>query len=245
MAPYKLIISYDGTHYFGYQRQGNQKTVQLELERALQALGWQGQSILAAGRTDSGVHARAQVILADIEWKHSDESLGYALNAHLPADIAVREVHRAEADFHPRYSAKARTYHYRVYCQQNREPLKDRFAWQVWPAVSMAALNETASLILGEHDFSAFGQAPKAGGPTIRQVHQSEWHLVEGEMLEYRLTANSFLYHMVRRLTASQIAIAQQLVPFTQMEVWLQGANEVVQYLAPPNGLVLDSVRYD
>ncbi len=109
MALYKLIISYDGSNYCGYQRQGKQKTVQLELENALRQIGWQGTSILSAGRTDAGVHAEGQVATVDFDWGHSLEALQAAVNANLPDDIAVLSAHSVHDGFRPRYDALWRT----------------------------------------------------------------------------------------------------------------------------------------
>src|SRR5512146_2263179 len=101
MERYKVILAYDGTDFFGFQRQGETRTVQLEVEAALRKLNWQGSTILSAGRTDSGVHATGHVIAFDLEWKHGLERLGRALNASLPKDVVVRAIEVAPADFHP------------------------------------------------------------------------------------------------------------------------------------------------
>ena len=135
MARYQLKIAYDGTNFSGYQRQGEKRTVQGEIEKALFRLNWTGQTIFAAGRTDTGVHASGQVISFDFEWTHGCEALQKALNALLPDDIAVHAVKVAADEFHPRYNATSRCYHYRIYCQPERNPLINRFSWQVWPPV--------------------------------------------------------------------------------------------------------------
>jgi Pseudouridylate synthase len=101
MARYQVKIAYDGSEFFGFQRQGETRTVQLEIENALRVIGWVGQSITAAGRTDTGVHASGQVIAFDFEWKHSEETLKKALNANLPEDVAVHAVKVANEDFPP------------------------------------------------------------------------------------------------------------------------------------------------
>ena len=112
---YKVTLAYDGTHFFGFQRQGATRTVQLEVENALRRLNWQGQTILSAGRTDSGVHASGHVIAFDLAWPHGLERLARALNAILPEDVAVKEIAIAPADFHPRFDATARCYRYQVF----------------------------------------------------------------------------------------------------------------------------------
>ncbi|MCS6911316.1 MAG: tRNA pseudouridine(38-40) synthase TruA, partial [Anaerolineales bacterium] len=110
LARYRALVEYDGTDFLGFQRQAQGRTVQGELEHGLRRIGWRGTAVLAAGRTDAGVHAAGQVIAFDLEWQHGEAALLRALNANLPADVSVRSVEECRPDFHPRYSAKARRY---------------------------------------------------------------------------------------------------------------------------------------
>src|SRR5512138_103683 len=155
MARYQLTLAYDGTDFFGSQRQVKRRTVQGELEKALCKLGWTGRSILMSGRTDTGVHATGQVAACDLDWSHSDEDLVRALNAALPADVAVHQARIVHAEFHPRFDALSRRYRYRLFCQSLRDPLRERFAWRVGPSIDGEALAEAANLFLGTYDFSA------------------------------------------------------------------------------------------
>src|SRR5512142_2164625 len=131
MARYQLTLAYDGTDFFGSQRQAKKRTVQGELEKALTKLGWTGRSVLMSGRTDTGVHATGQVASCDLDWLHSDDELVRALNATLPDDMAVQKVCMITADFHPRFDAISRCYRYRLFCQPVRDPLRERFAWRI------------------------------------------------------------------------------------------------------------------
>lgn len=140
MARYQVTLKYDGTAFFGMQRQATTRTVQGEVEKSLKKIGWAGSSILAAGRTDAGVHASGQVIAFDFEWRHTSDDLRNALNATLPEDVAAGRVQTARDDFHPRYDALARTYRYQIFCQPVRDPLKERYAWRVWPQPDLDAL---------------------------------------------------------------------------------------------------------
>src|SRR5512137_332993 len=135
MARYQIIVAYDGTGFFGSQRQGRTRTVQSEIEKALREIGWNGRSILLAGRTDSGVHASGQVAAFDLDWAHSSRQLQKALNANLPADMAVRSVNLVHDPFHPRLHPVSRRYQSRLFRQQIRDPLRERFSWRVWPPV--------------------------------------------------------------------------------------------------------------
>ena len=129
MARYQLTLAYDGTDFFGSQRQAKRRTIQGEFEKALCKLGWTGRSVLMAGRTDTGVHATGQVTAFDLDWSHSDEELVRALNAALPADMAVHQARMVHAKVHPRFDALSRRYRYRLFCQPLRDPLWERFAW--------------------------------------------------------------------------------------------------------------------
>ena len=169
MARYQIILAYDGTDFLGSQRQAGSRTVQSELEKALRKLGWDGQTVYLAGRTDTGTHASGQVAAFDLDWGHGLEKLQDALNAHLPRDMAVREVKAAADDFHPRFDATSRRYRYRLFCASVRDPLRERYAWRVWPAV--ADLSPLADIWLGKHDFAAFGTPPRAGGSTVTDGH--------------------------------------------------------------------------
>ena len=248
MARYQIILAYDGTCFAGFQRQVHKgqpvRTVQGELENALRRLGWQGKAILASGRTDSGVHASGQVIAFDLDWNHSPKDLQAALNANLPADLSARAVSAAEPGFHPRYDAKSRRYRYRIYCQAARDPLRDRYSWQVWPELDLSELNAAAEAFIGLHDFAAFGVPPRKHGTTIRQVYQSEWVADRGELI-FEITANAFLFRMVRRVVYAQVGVCRKQLTLAEILDKLAGrSSEMVQGIAPACGLELVEVRY-
>jgi tRNA pseudouridine38-40 synthase len=244
MARYKIILTYDGTEFQGFQRQHKVRTVQGTLESALRSIGWQGSSILAAGRTDAGVHASGQVVAFDFEWDHSPEDLRSAINANLPADIAAQWIESVENEFHPRFSAEARRYQYRIFCDNVRQPMRERYAWRVRPPVSIVPLQEAASHLIGTHDFSAFGTPPQPGGSTVRKIFTASWSNDEEE-LTFDIVGNAFLYHMVRRLVKIQVEIGQgkrnvqEIIDFLGIE-----RKESVQGLAPAHGLTLKEVIY-
>jgi tRNA pseudouridine38-40 synthase len=248
MARYQIILAYNGARFYGFQRQAShkeQRTVQAVTEDALRRLGWQGSTLLAAGRTDTGVHAAGQVVACDLEWSHPPEALRAALNALLPPDVAAREVRLAADDFHPRFHAHARHYCYRLFCHPARDPLHEPFAWRVWPPVAAQRLHQAAAILPGVHDFAAFGSPPRTGGSTIRNVTQAAWQCDDAGMWRFDIIANAFLYHMVRRLVGFQVAIAQGMFPVERMAELLQAPSaEVVQQMAPPQGLSLMQVIY-
>jgi tRNA pseudouridine38-40 synthase len=243
MARYQMILAYDGTDFVGSQRQANPRTVQGELEKALRKLGWSGNSVLMAGRTDTGVHAAGQVAAFDLEWAHSPEDLRNALNANLPLDMATREVRLAPEKFHPRFDASFRRYRYRLLCAPTRNPLRERFAWRVWPAVKVAELAPLAQIFIGTHDFAAFGSPPRSHASTVRTVFLAGWRQVEDECW-FEVQADAFLYHMVRRLVGTQVKVGQGKLPAGSLSQALAGRAKIPIGLAPANGLTLMEVGY-
>ncbi|MGC1377929.1 MAG: tRNA pseudouridine(38-40) synthase TruA [Anaerolineales bacterium] len=258
MARYQIVLAYDGTRFFGSQRQAKpeastigagsraakSRTVQGELERALTRLGWQGKSVLLAGRTDSGVHASGQVASFDHEWNHPLEELVSALNANLPTDVAVSAAKIVPDEFHPRFDATSRRYCYRLFCQKRRDPLRERYAWRVWPALDEDALHNAARLFLGMHDFAAFGSPPRPESSTVRTVMKSEWQL-QGDGWTFEVQADGFLYRMVRKLVHVQVAVGQGRLSAQVIADALEGRPRGVPGgLAPANGLTLVEVTY-
>jgi tRNA pseudouridine38-40 synthase len=253
MARYQLTLAYDGTDFFGSQRQASRRTVQGELEKALCRLGWTGRSVLISGRTDTGVHATGQVAAFDLDWSHSPEDLVRALNAMLPSDVAVHQARVAPAKFHPRFDALSRCYRYRLFCQPLRSPIRERFAWRVWPPARGEALAETAKLFLGKHDFSAFGSPTTPRGGTVRTVMKAEWSQASEAEDEWHFAvqADAFLYRMVRRLVFVQVAVAQGKVSAEEVSRALEnqvaagkGSDTLPAGLAPAHGLTLVEVAY-
>jgi tRNA pseudouridine38-40 synthase len=245
MVRYQVVLAYDGTGFSGFQRQAsdsNIRTVQSVIETALRQLEWHGNSVLAAGRTDSGVHASGQVVAFDHEWKHTTHALLAALNANLPHDVAVCSVRETTAEFHPRFDAIERTYRYRIFCDNIRNPLRERYAWRIWPEVDINVLKQATDQIHGAHDFRAFGTPPQLGGTTIRQVFGAMW-CVEQKDLIFDITANAFLYRMVRRLVGSLVTIGQNRKDVNSILSMLE-TGMGAKGLAPPHGLTLSRVKY-
>jgi tRNA pseudouridine38-40 synthase len=243
MARYQIILAYDGTQFLGFQRQSEARTVQLVLETALRCLNWQGRTVYCAGRTDTGVHASGQVVVFDFEWSHPIEKLLRAINANLPQDVAVKKIRVTSDDFHPRFDAISRTYRYNLHVSRDRDPLLDRFAWRVWPEVNLEALRKAAGYLIGTHDFAAFGTPPKPGGHTIRTIHRAGWK-EEKQGYSFEVTANAFLYHMVRRMVYLQVLVAQNRIELADFVESIEKKKQITAGLAPPNGLVLAGVEY-
>ena len=250
MARYQIILAYDGTGFLGSQRQACSRTAQSELEKALRKLGWHGQTVYLSGRTDAGTHASGQVAAFDLDWGHGLVKLQDALNAHLPRDMAVRQAKAVADGFHPRFDATSRRYHYRLFCASVRDPLRERYAWRVWPAV--ADLTPLANIWPGRHDFAAYGTPPRSGGSTVRTVMTARWQQEADEWI-FEIQADAFLYRMIRRLVYAQVAVGQARLSAKMLTRALDDRSDIRQEvqsqipasLAPAYGLTLVEVRYD
>jgi tRNA pseudouridine38-40 synthase len=201
----RLLVSYDGTDFGGWQRQDNVRSVQGELEAALERMHGHAVPTTGAGRTDSGVHAMGQVAnfytdIASIEIGRFQP----ALNRLLPRDLRVLSAAEADFDFHSRYDARLRRYRYFVLCGPRADPMRLRYAHQLHCRPDLESLNAQASLILGETDFTTFSSAKDLSKNRSRFVHESAFRW-EGDMLVYQVAANAFLWHMVRSLVGSML----------------------------------------
>jgi tRNA pseudouridine38-40 synthase len=245
MATYQSIVAYDGTGFQGFQRLAEgQRTVQAVLEDALRRVGWTGTSLLAAGRTDAGVHARGQVISYNLAWRHDGETLSRALNANLPADVSVRRTAEAPEGFHPRFSARSRTYRYAILADAWPDPLAERFAWRLWPEPDPEAMRAEAQFLRGRHDFGAFGQAPIPGGHTVREVFEARWDRRDRGQ-EFEVRADAFLHHMVRRLVSAMVAVGLGRRPEGSLaELVANPSKRWEEKPAPAHGLCLEMVEY-
>jgi tRNA pseudouridine38-40 synthase len=241
---YQVHLAYDGTDFHGSQFQPELRTVQGEVETALRKLGWQERSILLAGRTDAGVHAAGQVIAFDLSWNHPDQELEQALNAVLPPDIAVLELNKTRQDFHPRYDALSREYHYWLFTSRIRDPLKERYSWRVWPELNLRVMKKASRQLIGTHDFAALGSPHKPGGSTTRKIKQVSWKESDHQLI-FKITGNAFLYHMVRRIVMVLVKIGQNKESADVIKEYLTNpSGSPAQGLAPAQGLRLVEVRY-
>ena len=201
------MVAYDGTDYGGFQRQANAPTVQAALERALDQVAQAEIGILAAGRTDAGVHAAGQVVAFDVGWRHGLDDLWRALNAVLPADVAVQSLQEAAPDFHPRYAARSRRYRYSIYNAAVRWPQARRYSLHVISPLDVGAMQEAAQALVGERDFATFGQPPQ-GENTVRRVIGAGWG-GEPPWLTFDIEGNAFLYRMVRSIVGTLLQVGR------------------------------------
>ncbi|MGC9333198.1 MAG: tRNA pseudouridine(38-40) synthase TruA [Anaerolineae bacterium] len=239
-------IEYDGTDFYGFQVQAHDRTVQGELERALQAITGNWTRVIGAGRTDRGVHARGQVIGFQARWPHDLASLQGALNAVLAGDVVILAMGLAPEGFHPRYSALSRRYRYTILNQACRSPLARRTAWHVERELDVDQMNRASQCLIGSKDFGTFGRPPgeNHGGSAVRRVLQARWQR-QGLLLTFDIEANAFLYRMVRSIVGTLAQVGWGQISADNFSAMLVARDRSrVKRVAPAHGLCLMQVNY-
>lgn len=247
-----LTIEYEGTRYHGFQSQASAPTIQGELERAIRHLTGERIRVQAAGRTDAGVHALAQVIAFDTAAAHPPHTFIRALNHWLPHDIAVKNAHVAPADFDPRRHARRRAYRYRILNAPTRSPLARRFACHIPQPLDVPHMQAAAVLFLGEHDFSRFAPPLPPGKSPVRAVFSASVRQTReqsGAEIIFDVAANAFLRRQVRRMAGAlaDIGLGKLTIPDLQTLIANPADADAIKpaRALPPQGLCLVSVQYD
>lgn len=247
---YRATVEYDGTAFKGFQLQARGRTVQGDLEKAIERITQKQVRIFGAGRTDAGVHASGQVITFDVAWRHASQDLHRALNAVLPGDIAIVHLTTTDMAFHPRFDAKRRQYRYTILNRPIRSPLWARRAHHVPETLDIEAMQAASQRLVGVRDFAAFGK-PTQGDSTVRHVMQAAWSVeypagIGGKLLLFEITANAFLYRMVRNIVGTLIRVGQGELYPDQVTAMLEAKDRAAAGPpAPACGLCLVKVVYD
>jgi tRNA pseudouridine38-40 synthase len=248
---YKLLIQYDGTDFHGWQIQGELRTVQGELTRALSLIEGTDVVVHGSGRTDAGVHAEGQVASVVITREISVEKLRSAINANIGKDLRVLRVEIVDENFHARYSATGKTYLYRILNGPVLSPFWARYAYQETRSLDIKAMLTAAELFLGEHDWTAFSATQsdvEDRRRTIRtlEIAENEDERAKDRLIEIEVTANGFLRYMVRSIAGALLAVGRGELDITKIrEAIGEGVrhNEIVT--APAHGLTLREVFYE
>lgn len=248
---YKLLIQYDGTDFHGWQRQESDRTIQGELERVLGVLEGREVGIIGSGRTDAGVHAEGQMANVVLSKNFTPEKLRAAINGNLWRDIRIMNVEYAPDEFHARFSAKKKTYIYRIVNAPVMSPFWRRFALHESNPLDVNAMRAASRLLLGEHDWTAFSAAQSDAENRVRNVidcgFETSWDDRAGAMLiEFRITANGFLRYMVRSIVGTLLEVGLGTRDSDTIQTaMVNGDRTLAGRTAPPQGLCLHRVEYD
>jgi tRNA pseudouridine38-40 synthase len=238
----KLVLEYEGTRYHGWQAQPSAPTVEGALRNALASLTGESPALVAAGRTDAGVHALGQVVSFNLEREFPIEQLAGALNARLPRDIAVRNAQRVDQAFNARYSARARRYAYRIRQGLPKEAYQRQYAWGLHDQLDIPAMQSAAERLEGTHDFRSFGRSPRPGGHTVRRIYDVTVNGL-GEWVTIAIAADAFLYGMVRRIAGALVDVGLGRRTPEWMDELISGSSTALR-MAPAHGLVQVGVEY-
>ena len=239
-----LGVEYDGSPYCGWQSQAEGLTVQDTLQAALSAIAGEKISVMAAGRTDTGVHGIEQVVHFDTQVERPLQAWVRGVNALLPASIAVRWAHPVSDEFHARFSAQGRSYRYFLLNRSTRTALYAGKVGWFHASLDLAKMQQAAHMVLGLHDFSAFRASQCQAKSPIKTLHQLDIYR-EGEMLIFDVSADAFLHHMVRNIVGCLVYVGKGKYPEEWMTQVLQSRDR--KYAAPtfsPDGLYLRHVKY-
>jgi tRNA pseudouridine38-40 synthase len=237
----KLTVAYDGTAFRGWARQPGRRTVESVVRAAVERVYGASDSLAVAGRTDTGVHALANVVSVEVGDKGpAPERAAEALNTALPDDVAVVRVDEAPDDFHARFSATSRSYRYRVWRRRERSPFEvNRSFWQP-RRLEVPKLNASAAMVIGEHDFRAFTPTDTEHDSFVRVVDDARWY-ERGDAIELEIRADSFLRHMVRSLVGTML----ERDPDDFVELLTGAPRSHAGSSAPAHGLYLVRVGYE
>lgn len=241
----KLVISYDGTDFAGWQSQPGRGAIQDHLEAALQRIAGQRVVVHASGRTDAGVHALAQCAHVDVPDKGmTPQAWLRAINGNIPYTVRVLSATQVPQSFHARFSAKGKTYQYQIHRCEVLPPLELNRAWQVHFPLDIDRLHQAAQIFVGKHDFAAF--AANRGEPTnntLRRIHEIRVN-VRGERISLSFTGEGFLYKMVRMLTGAIVRCAAGHESLDDLRQRLEQGSPKWSHVAPACGLYLVKVYY-
>ena len=245
MPRLKLILEYDGTKYVGWQPQTNGASIHQEVERAVRSLLGEEVSIVAAARTDSGVHAAGQVVCFSTSRKLPLKAYWMGLNNLLPKDIAAIEAREVAEDFDPRRLARGKRYRYLIFNRRTPSPLRRFTHWQIFQTLDVAAMQAGAGALLGRHDFSAFRAADCQAAHAVRELRVVSVSGRAGEEIALNIEGTAFLKHMVRNIAGTLVEVGKGRREAGWVKEALESKDRRLSGpTAPAHGLTLIEVLY-
>lgn len=239
-----LKVAYDGTNYHGFQCQTNACSIQDTLNAALSDLFGVSVRTTGASRTDTGVHARGNVAVFDVETRIDPSKIAFAVNARLPEDIRIVESRQVPDTFHPRYQRTVKTYTYHILNRTHPDPMFRNYEMHCYYHLDENAMNSAASYLVGEHDFASFCAAGNTSATTVRTIYRADV-IRTGDRLVFTITGNGFLYNMVRIITGTLLLTGQGKFPPSQMKSIIEAKNRsAAGPTALARGLVLETIEY-
>ena len=226
MARYKLTLCYDGSEYYGFQRQKDLPTVQSALEKALSTRFQQDIIVQASGRTDAGVHAIAQVVHFDADKEFDTSTFGYSINTLLPKDIAVTSCEKVDDNFHARFDAKSKTYLYKICLSKIHSPLRRRYSHICFYDLDISKMQEACKYFIGVHDFRAFMLADEEKENTVREIFSLQV-IQQDDELSIRISGNGFLHNMVRIIAGTLIDVGRGRIGVEDVPKIIQSKKHV------------------
>lgn len=244
MKRVRMVVSYDGTAYRGWQLQPNGITIEEVLNRELTALLKEPISVIGASRTDSGVHARGNIAVFDTENRMPADKICFALNQRLPEDIRVQRSEEVPADWHPRKANCTKTYEYKVLNRKISMPLERLYAHFCYFNLDLDKMREAAAYLVGEHDFKSFCTVRTQAEETVRTIYSLDITKQE-DMITIRISGSGFLYNMVRIIAGTLLEVGMGAYPPEHMEEILDARDrQAAGRTAPARGLTLVSMEY-
>lgn len=241
----KLIISYDGTNYCGWQVQINGITVEEVINRELSRMLGEDIAVIGASRTDSGVHALGNVAVFDTFSKIPPEKMCFALNQRLPDDIRIQDSCEVPLDFHPRYCDSTKTYEYKILNRRFDNPVMRLYTHFVYMPLDYEKMQEAAKYLVGEHDFKSFCSARTQVTDTVRTIYSLDVSK-EDDIIKIRISGNGFLYNMVRIIVGTLIKVGLKVYPPEYVKEILEACDRnVAGPKAPAKGLTLIGIVYN
>lgn len=241
----KLILSYDGTRYHGWQRQKNGLSIQEVVESKIQVMVREKVSLIASGRTDAGVHAVGQVCNFTTTAAIPPEAIKKGLNSMLPDDILVREAESVPPGFHARYSAKNKTYVYEILNRAEPDVFRRSYLWHIRRPLDVEKMKRRLARLKGTHDFSSFRSSGSGNVNPVRSISRVELHGPEEGLISIAMTADGFLRHMVRNIVGTVVEVGLGKLDEEAFEKILDMRDRrAAGFKAPPQGLYLVEVRY-